>query len=162
MVTSRHPMPDRRRVGFLTHTPRLRVPKPPLRPLSLWLLIELAQWYTSYCMCTYCTVLHLLWFFFAQHAAVSVCRTPLQCFKFSFLAGLDLNRSVMCTIIQDSPKFFLVMFWYSLPGPLKHQRSCFPQESCVYPRCFSVHQHMSLHSLFYHSYTFPKEALNLA
>jgi hypothetical protein len=30
-------MPDR--VGFLTHTPRLRVPKPPLRPLSLRRLI---------------------------------------------------------------------------------------------------------------------------
>jgi hypothetical protein len=40
MVSSRHPVPDR--VGFLTHTPRLRVPKPPLRPLSLRRLIELA------------------------------------------------------------------------------------------------------------------------
>ncbi len=43
MVTSRHPMPDR--VRFLTHTPRLRVPKPPLRPLSLWRLIESAGWW---------------------------------------------------------------------------------------------------------------------
>ncbi len=33
MVTYRHPVPDR--VRSLTHTPRLRVPKPPLCPLSL-------------------------------------------------------------------------------------------------------------------------------
>jgi hypothetical protein len=43
MVTSRHPIQDR--VGFLTHTPRLRVPKPPLCPLSVWRLIDLAQSY---------------------------------------------------------------------------------------------------------------------
>jgi hypothetical protein len=36
-------MPDR--VGFLTHTPRLRVPKPPLRPLSLRRLIEVKNKY---------------------------------------------------------------------------------------------------------------------
>ncbi len=46
MVPSRNPMPDR--VGFLTHTPRLRVPKPPLRPLSFWRLIEQINHITIY------------------------------------------------------------------------------------------------------------------
>jgi hypothetical protein len=46
MVSFRRPMPDR--VGFLTHTPRLRVPKPPLRQLSLRRLIELAPKRVSY------------------------------------------------------------------------------------------------------------------